>query len=176
MMSAKILINYRARQGGTPAEIITDINAQIARDNESKMFITIWMGILDVKTGLLTCTNAGHEYPAICGPDGVFRIFKDKHGLCAGAMENVRYRDYELKLHPGGKIFVYTDGVPEANDPEGEFYGMKRLEEALNRLAKETPENILAGIRKDVDSFMAGARQFDDLTMLCLEYKGSKNP
>ena len=174
MMSTKILINYRARQGGTPAEILTDINAQIARDNESKMFVTIWMGILDLRTGLLTCTNAGHENPAICGQDGVFRIFRDKHGLVVGAMETVKYRDYELMLHLGGKIFVYTDGVPEANNADGEFYGMDRLEAALNRLAQETPENILAGIRKDVDSFVEGAKQFDDLTMLCLEYKGRK--
>ena len=174
MMSTKILINYRARQGGTPAEILTDINAQIARDNESKMFITIWMGILDLDTGALTCTNAGHEYPVICGPDGRFRIFREKHGLCAGAMENVRYRDYEVVLHPGDKIFVYTDGVPEANDPEGGLYGMDRLETALNRFAKGTPREILAGVRKDVESFVNGADQFDDLTMLCLEYKGKK--
>ena len=172
MMSTKILINYRARQGGSPAEILTDINAQIARDNESKMFVTIWMGILEISTGLLTCTNAGHEYPAVCGQDGVFRIFRDKHGLCAGAMEKIRYRDYEVALHPGAKIFVYTDGVPEANNNEGELYGMNRLEAALNLLAKETPENILAGIRRDIDVFVSGAKQFDDLTMLCLEYKG----
>ncbi|MBQ6509099.1 MAG: serine/threonine-protein phosphatase [Flexilinea sp.] len=174
MMSTKILINYRARKGGTPAEILTDINAQIARDNESKMFVTIWMGILDVNTGVLTCTNAGHEYPAVCGPDGVFRIFRDKHGLVVGAMETAKYRDYELMLHPGDRIFVYTDGVPEANNSDGELYGMERLEAALNRSAKESPEQILNDIRADVDRFVNGAKQFDDLTMLCLEYKGKQ--
>ncbi len=172
MMSTKILINYRARQGGSPAEILTDINAQIARDNDAQMFVTIWMGILELSTGLLTCVNAGHEYPAICGPDGVFRIFRDKHGLCAGVMENIRYRDYEVLLRPGDKVFVYTDGVPEANNPDGELYGMKRLETTLNRLTKETPKTVLKEIRRDIDKFVVGAKQFDDLTMLCLEYKG----
>ena len=172
MMSTKILINYRARQGGTPAEILTDINAQIARDNDSQMFVTIWMGILDVHTGILTCTNAGHEYPAVCGADGVFRIFRDKHGMCVGAMDNVRYRDYELRMDPGDKIFVYTDGVPDAINSAGEFYGLERLEAALNRLAGEDPEQVLQGIRTDVDAFTKGEGQFDDLTMLCFEYKG----
>ena len=172
MMSTKNLINYRTRQGGTPAEILTDVNAQIARENESKMFVTIWMGILDLRTGALTCTNAGHEYPAVCGQDGVFRIFRDRHGLVVGAMETIKYRDYELMLHPGDKVFVYTDGVPEANDPAGELYGMSRLEAVLNRISNESPENIISSIRADVDRFADGAKQFDDLTMLCLEYRG----
>ncbi len=175
MMSAKNMINYRAHQGGTPAEILTDINAHIARDNKSGMFITIWMGILDLKTGIMICANAGHEYPAVCGADGIFRIFRDKHGLIVGAMENVKYRDYEMALNPGGKIFVYTDGVPEANNDSGEIFGMSRLEMALNRTAGESPEVILHNIRTDVDAFVNGAKQFDDLTMLCLEYKGKKS-
>ncbi len=172
MMSAKNLINYRAHQGGTPGEIITDVSVHIARDNKYGMFITIWMGILDLTTGVMVCTNAGHEYPAICGADGVFRIFRDKHGLVAGVMGGLKYRDYELVLSPGDKIFVYTDGVPEANNPAGEIYGMDRLEAALNRTADKSPEEILRFIRADVDVFVDGAKQFDDLTMLCLEYRG----
>ncbi len=174
MMSAKNMINYRAHQGGTPAEILSDINAHIARDNNSGMFVTIWIGILDLTNGVMACANAGHEYPAICGADGVFRIFRDKHGLIVGAMENVKYRDYEMVLNPGWKIFVYTDGVPEANNQEGEIFGMSRLEASLNRTAGESPEMILRNIRADVDAFANGAKQFDDLTMLCLEYKGKK--
>ena len=89
-------------------------------------------------------------------------------------METAKYRDYELMLHPGDRIFVYTDGVPEANNSDGELYGMERLEAALNRSAKESPEQILNDIRADVDRFVNGAKQFDDLTMLCLEYKGKQ--
>ena len=172
MMSSKNMINYRAQQGGTPAEILTDVNAHIAKDNKASMFVTIWMGILDLTSGVLICTNAGHEYPAICGADGIFRIFRDKHGMMVGAMAGVKYRDYEIVLDPGDKIFVYTDGVPEANNAAGEIYGMSRLETALNRTAGESPEAILHNIRDDVDAFVNGAKQFDDQTMLCLEYKG----
>lgn len=80
-----------------------------------------------------------------------------------------------MKLDPGDKIFVYTDGVPEANNPAGDLYGIERLEAALNRTAAESPEMILHNIRTDVDAFVNGAKQFDDLTMLCLEYKGDES-
>ena len=173
MMATKNLINYRIRQGGTPAEVLTDVNAHIARNNESAMFITVWLGILDIRSGILTCTNAGHEYPAIRGADGVFRIFRDKHGLMVGAMPNVKYKNYELAMNPGDKIFVYTDGVPEASNTAEELYGLDRLENALNRMVDKSPKEILQGIQEDVDSFVDGAKQFDDLTMLCLEYKGT---
>ena len=175
MMSAKNLLGYRARRGGTPAEILTDVNAHIARENKTFMFVTVWMGILDLTSGLLVCTNAGHEFPAICGADGIFRIFRDKHGMMAGIMEKAKYTDYEMMLNPGDKVFVYTDGVPDANNAAGENYGMSRLEAALNRTAGESPEKILHNIRADVDAFVNGAKQFDDLTMLCLKYKGKTN-
>ena len=174
MMSTKNIINYRTRQGGTPAEILTDVNAHVARNNESKMFVTVWMGILDLKSGVMTCTNAGHENPAICGSDGVFRIFRDKHGMMVGAMPKLKYRDYEITMEPGSKVFVYTDGVPDASNSAEERYGTNRLEIALNRIASGSPEEILHSIRTDVDAFVDGAKQFDDLTMLCLEYKGNK--
>ena len=174
MMSAKNLLGYRARQGGTPAGILADVNAHLARGNKTCMFVTVWMGILDLTTGVLVCTNAGHEYPAVCGADGVFRIFRDKHGMAAGVMEKAKYTDYEVMLSPGDRIFVYTDGVPDANNAAGETYGMSRLEAALNRTAGESPEAVLRSIRADVDAFVNGAKQFDDLTMLCLKYKGNQ--
>ena len=172
MMSAKILINYRAQQGGSPSEILNAVNAQICKNNKSKMFVTVWLGILDLTTGILTCTNAGHEYPFVRGQDGVFRIFKDTHGLVLGALVRARYKDYEIRLMPGDAIFVYTDGVPEANNASGEFYGMERMEEALNKVAYRDPEGILQGVKENVDAFTGEAMQFDDLTMLCLIYKG----
>ena len=172
MMSAKILINYRAQQGGSPSEILNAVNAQICKNNKSKMFVTVWLGILDLTTGILTCTNAGHEYPFVRGQDGVFRIFKDTHGLVLGALVRARYKDYEIRMMPGDAIFVYTDGVPEANNASGEFYGMERMEEALNKVAYRDPEGILQGVKENVDAFTGEAMQFDDLTMLCLIYKG----
>ena len=174
MMSAKILINYRAQEGGTPSQILNAVNAQICKNNKSKMFVTVWLGILDLNTGLLTCTNAGHEYPVLRGQDGRFRVFKDQHGLVLGAMARTRYRDYEIQMTPGDAVFVYTDGVPEANNTDGEFYGMERMEEALNQMADRDPKGILQGVKENVETFTGEAMQFDDLTMLCLEYRGKQ--
>ena len=172
MMASKIIIKYRAQMGGSPAEIISSVNAQLCQDNKTKMFVTVWLGILELSTGKLTCVNAGHEYPFLRAHDGRFRKLQDKHGMMVGAMEQAKYTDYTLSLEPGDSIFVYTDGVPEANNAAGAMYGMERLEAALNRLADRSPEDILHGVRRDVDVFVDGAEQFDDVTMLCLEYKG----
>ena len=171
MMASKILINYRTRHGGTPAEILMDVNAQLCRENNSKMFVTVWMGILDLTTGVMTCANAGHEYPFIRSTDGSFHMLRDKHGLVVGALPKTKYNDYEVKLEPGDAVFVYTDGIPEANNAKEEFYGMNRLETALNQVSGEDPRSILEHILADVDTFVDGAKQFDDLTMLCVKYK-----
>ena len=173
MMSTKILINDRAQLGGSPGEILRAVNTQICKSNKARMFVTVWMGILDLESGVMTCSNAGHEYPVIRSGDGIFRILKEKHGLPVGAMAASRYHNYEICMMPGDAIFVYTDGVPEANNAEGDFYGMKRMIEALNRYADRDPKHILSGIKADVDGFTDEAKQFDDLTMLCLEYKGN---
>ena len=173
MMSAQNILNYRAQLGGTPSEILTAANVQLCRNNASKMFVTVWLGILELSSGKLTCSSAGHEYPVLC-EGGVFRVLKDRHGLVLGAIEKARYRDYELTLKPGDAIFVYTDGVPEARNAEGTFYGMERLESTLNRLADADPETLLEGVRADVDAFAQGAEQFDDLSMLALRYQGPK--
>ena len=104
--------------------------------------------------------------------DGQFSLFKDRHGLVIGAMEGMKYREYELQLEPGDKIFVYTDGVAEATDADGQMFGTDRMIEALNQEPEAAPETILKGMRKAVDGFVKNAEQFDDMTMLCLEYKG----
>ena len=172
MMSTKILINYRAKKGGSPAEILTDVNEQISKDNEEMMFVTVWMGILDLTTGNLKCTNAGHEYPFIRTKDESFKVYKDKRGVMVGVDPDLRYEDYELTLKKGDVVFVYTDGVPEATNASDDMYGMERLEETLNNIEDKTPEGILKGVREDVDKFAENTTQFDDLTMLCVEYKG----
>ena len=118
--------------------------------------------------------NAGHEYPVIKEPDGDFALLKDKHGLVIGGMSGVRYREYEIQLTPGAKIFVYTDGVPEASNANNELFGSERMVAALNDAKDEAPEEILRSVRLAVDDFVQEAEQFDDLTMLCLEYKGPK--
>ena len=176
MMSSKIIIKYRATMGGgTPGEILTDVNSILSKGNESMMFVTVWMGILEVDSGIITCTNAGHETPIIRTGDGTYKTYKDKHGVMVGVSPKAKYSDYELKLAPGDAIFEYTDGVPEANNGAKEMYGMERLEATLNGVGNKSPEDILKEVRESVNEFVDGAEQFDDLTMLCLEYKGRSN-
>jgi sigma-B regulation protein RsbU (phosphoserine phosphatase) len=139
------------------------------------MFITVWVGILDLKTGLLTAANAGHEYPILI-KSGRSELFRDKHGFVIGGMEGMQYREYELQLNPGDKLFVYTDGVPEATDKDGALFGTERLLSALDASSDKNPEEVLKAVRRAVDGFVGDAEQFDDLTMLCVEYRGPGEP
>ena len=139
------------------------------------MFVTVWVGILEISTGKLTAANAGHEYPVLMRAGGNFELFKDKHGFVIGGMEGVKYRQYELQLNPGDKLFLYTDGVPEATDADKNLFGTERMIEALNKSKDSTPKEVLRGVREAVDSFVKEAEQFDDLTMLCLDYRGPQH-
>ena len=172
MMSVKIMIFDRAQMGGTPAEILTYVNAQICEHNPTKTFVSVWMGMLDIQTGIMTCTNAGHLYPYVRGADGSFRMLKDKHGLVVGGVKRMKYRDYAIEFEPGDAIFVYTDGAPEARNAEGAFFGNAALESALNACDGTAPQEVLENVKSHVLAFMGGAEPFDDLTMLCLEYRG----
>ena len=138
------------------------------------MFVTVWLGILEISTGRMTAANAGHEYPALKRADGQFEIFKDKHGFVVGGMPQMKYKEYELQLNPGDKLFVYTDGVPEATNADNELFGTDRMIEALNSDHSADCQQLLLNVRRAVDGFVKDAEQFDDLTMMCLEYKGSK--
>ena len=172
MMASHIILANNAESGKSPAQILTDTNAAICANNREEMFITVWLGILELSTGVLTAANAGHEYPILKTPAGVFELYKDKHGFVIGGMEGVQYRDYTLTLEPGSKLFLYTDGVPEATDDMDSLFGMERMLAALNGDPDASPEGILKNIREAVDDFVGEAEQFDDLTMLCLHYLG----
>ena len=174
MMATKIILQSVAMLGGSPAEILTRTNDAICSNNETQMFVTVWVAILELSTGKLTAANAGHEYPVIKRADGQFELYKDKHGFVIGGMEGVRYKQYELQLDPGDKLFVYTDGVPEATDAEKELFGTERMVNALNEQPQDAPYEILKTVRRAVDDFVQDAEQFDDLTMLCIEYKGKQ--
>ena len=171
MMIAKTLVQNNAMAGKSPAEALRAVNDQICANNREEMFVTVWLGILDLTTGQLICANAGHEYPALKQPDGSFRLFKDKHGFVIGGMAGIRYKEYEIQLEPGAKLFLYTDGVPEATNADQTLFGTDRMLEALNTAQDKTPEQILKTVRSAVDAFVQDAEQFDDLTMLCLEFK-----
>ncbi|MBQ5978022.1 MAG: serine/threonine-protein phosphatase [Oscillospiraceae bacterium] len=174
MMVSAVILRSCAMLGRGAAEILTKTNEGICSNNQAEMFVTAWVGILELSTGKLTAANAGHEYPALKRADGSFALFKDKHGLVIGAMPDIRYREYELQLEPGDKLFVYTDGVPEASDAENKMFGTQRMLDALNGAPEASPEQLLRQVHRAVDEFVKDAQQFDDLTMLCVEYKGRK--
>ena len=174
MMASKIILQSCAMLGGSPAEILTKTNEAICSNNQEEMFVTVWLGILEISTGKLTAANAGHEYPVLqrtpCGP---FELLKDKHGFVIGGMPGMKYREYELQMTPGTKLFLYTDGVPEATDADGNMLGMERMLAALNEEPDASPQELLKAVRRAVDGFVKDAEQFDDLTMLCFEYRGT---
>ena len=129
---------------------------------------------VEISTGRLTAANAGHEYPVLLQPGGQFELYKDKHGFVIGGMDGMRYREYELQLSPGARLFLYTDGVPEANNAENELFGTERMLAALNADTAASPTDMLNNVRRAVDGFVKDAEQFDDLTMLGFEYKGGE--
>ena len=174
MMASRIIIASNAKMGKSPAQILTDTNTAICSNNKEEMFVTVWLGILEISTGKLTAANAGHEFPVLKPANGIFTLYKDKHGFVIGGMDGIRYKEYEIPLTPGAKLFLYTDGVPEATDADKEQFGTQRLLDALNSDTSAAPEQILKNVRGAVDGFAKEAEQFDDLTMLCIEYKGDQ--
>ncbi len=172
MMNSKVLLKSLASGSHSPAEILAKANRELCENNLLEMFITVWMGILEISTGKIVAANAGHEYPVIGHAGEGYELLRDKHGFVIGGMEGVRYTDYELQLKPGDRVFVYTDGVPEATNKDNEMFGTERLVEVLNSDIYAPVEEVLRTVRTAVTEFTAGAEQFDDLTMMTLEYNG----
>lgn len=171
MMVTKAILKNNAMMGKPVGEILAMTNDTICSNNKMEMFVTVWIGILEISTGKITAANAGHEYPAIC-QDGAFSLLKDKHGFVIGGIEGMVYHEYEIRLKPGDRVFFYTDGVPEATDAENRMFGTDRMLEALNGEKDAPPEKVLENVKRAVDAFVNDAEQFDDLTMLCVEYQG----
>ena len=176
MTRAMAIIKGSARPGCLPEDVLAEANNRLCENNDEEMFVTAWFGILDKAAGRLTAANAGHEYPVIKQGGDVFVQLKDKHGFVLGGMENAKYKGYEILTKPGDCIFLYTDGLPEAESPEKEFFGMERIIETLNKEPGESPEKIIANMTGAVRSFTGDEPQFDDLTMLCLKVYGKVCP
>ena len=174
MMVSKILIQNIAMMGNSPKEVLQYVNNQLCTNNPEEMFVTVWYGCLDLETGSLMAANAGHEYPIFKKADGSFEVIKDKHGFVIGGMEGVKYTEYELQMDPGSKLFIYTDGIPEATNSSTEQFGTDRLVHALRMKENESPQKIVNSVDSIVKDFVKEAPQFDDLTMLCIEYIGPK--
>lgn len=170
MMQSKTAIRSFAEAGGSPEEILSKANEALCKGNDADMFVTVWIGILDLTTGLMKCANAGHEYPVIKHREGSYELIKDKHSLALAAMSGIKPKAYEIQLEPGDRIFVYTDGVPEAINEEETQYGVDRLLDTLNKNKTVSMEQTLKAVSESVNSFKGSAEQFDDITMLGFEF------
>ena len=173
MMVSKVILESFATMGASAADILRKMNDAVCSNNQAEMFVTVWLGILEIHSGKLTSANAGHEYPAVRRSGGRFELHRTRHSFVIGGMEGIRYREFEMQLQPGDTLFVYTDGVPEATDAENNMFGTDRMIESLNRDPDAGPRQLLENVHEDVKLFTKSAEQFDDLTMLCMEYHGA---
>ena len=175
MVVAKTLIKNRALTGNFsgPGEVLADINDQLCEGNDADLFVTVWFGILTLSTGELSFSSGGHEYPAVCRNDRGFALEKDKHGPPVATMEGLHFKEHKTVLNKGEILYLYTDGVTEATNADKQLFGEDRMIESLNKYKDESMVDILKDVRKDIDSFVGDAPQFDDITMLGLKYYGN---
>ncbi|WP_022777252.1 SpoIIE family protein phosphatase [Butyrivibrio sp. AE3009] len=175
MMRSKTAIRTMAESGLAPSEVLERANNTLCEGNDADMFVTVWIGILDLKTGIMKCTNAGHEYPMIRKAAGDFELLKDKHSAAVAIMEDMKFKEYELRLEKGDTIFVYTDGLPEGIDKEKEQFGTDRILDALNKNKDVSMERLLPRISRELHEFVGEEEQFDDETMVGFKFIGYEN-
>ena len=171
MMRAKTLLRNLAESGRDIAEVFTQANSGLCENNDAEMFVTAWLGSLDLQTGLLEYVNAGHNPPLLREKDGGFTYLRTRPNFILAGLEETRYRKQQVQLTPGAQVFVYTDGVTEAADTDNVLYGEERLERVLNE-KPGTPRELCTRVRADIDAFARGAEQSDDITTLCVTWSG----
>jgi sigma-B regulation protein RsbU (phosphoserine phosphatase) len=174
MMTAKTIIKDLAESGMAVNDIFTKANEKLCENNESGMFVTAWMGILDITTGQVKFANAGHNPPLLKRANGIFEYLKTRPGFVLAGMDGVRYRVGEITLNPGDRLFLYTDGVPEATNENNKLYGEDRLLSFMNQNASMEATKLLPALKANIDEFVGEAPQFDDITMLMFDYKPKK--
>lgn len=175
MMISKTFINGQAHMELSPARVLAEVNDRLCENNLAEMFVTVWIGILDVKTGIMTASNGGHEYPFIQRAGGEYEMLKDKHGPGLGVCPGIKYSEYEIQFNKGDAIFVYTDGVAEATDKDNVLFGTDRALASLNTDPDSDMADAVDNLKKGIDDFVQDAPQFDDITMLALRYFGNES-
>ncbi|MBQ7507623.1 MAG: serine/threonine-protein phosphatase [Lachnospiraceae bacterium] len=176
MVTVKALIKSAIKRGGmSPKEVLSAVSDQMSEGNEECMFVTVWLGILELSTGKMICSNAGHEFPVIYRKNEAFSYFRDMHGIPVATMEGAEYEDYELVFRPGDTLFIYSDGLPEAQNTAGEQFGEERLLEVLNEDPGDEPKELIERMTKQVAQFVGDRDPFDDLTMLCVKLRASED-
>ena len=175
MMVSKALIRNQLMSGYDPAQAIQHVNLQLCEQNESQMFVTVWAAVLELSTGKGLVCNAGHEKPAVRYDGGAFDLLTYKHNMFLGISRKARFTNRPFEMKPGDSLFVYTDGVTDARNPEDEMFGEERLKAVLNLDPDAAPEQIIMNVRNAVSGFVGEALQFDDITMLAMKYLGTEN-
>ena len=171
MVIAKTLIKNHAQNQEAPGTVFTQTNEQLCEGNDAGLFVTGWMGVLEISTGKFVYVNAGHNPPLLKRAGGTFEWLKSRPGFVLAGMEGVRYRENTLQLEPGDRLYLYTDGVTEATNSHEELFGDERLQNALNEYMDLPVEQFLPKIKECIDAFVGDADQFDDITMLALDYQ-----
>lgn len=171
MMRGTTVIKDHALISNSTSEILTAANARLCENNDEEMFITAWIGILDTRTMTLQYTNAGHNYPILLRKDKPCEPLQEVHGLFLAGLDFTQYRQSEMKLEPGDRLLLYTDGVTEAHDPVNAQYGEDRLNKVLESTRQYPGDQVLDSVLDDVKKFSQDAPQFDDITMVVLTVK-----
>lgn len=171
MVIAKTLIKNYAQSGIKPEEVFTTVNRLLCDGNDAGLFVTAWLGVLELSTGKLTFVNAGHNPPMIKQNGGEFTYLKSRAGFVLAGMDTIKYRQNEITIAPGDRLLLYTDGVTEATNSQNQLYGEERLSAFMNAHSDEKAEDILRDLKLDIYAFQGEAPQFDDITMLMLDYE-----
>ncbi|MCR5346870.1 MAG: SpoIIE family protein phosphatase [Fretibacterium sp.] len=177
MVIARTLIKNRAQMwGGKTSEILEAVNNQLCEESGTELFVTVWLGVLEISTGRVVSCNAGHEYPAVRrAEEGSFELIRRAvNNPAVATMERMKFYESEFFLSPGDSLFLYTDGVVEATNAEYKLYGRDRMIDALNRHGAEPVEEFIVSMKREIDGFVGDSSQFDDITMLALQYYGRK--
>ena len=167
MVVAMTLIKNRAQM------ILSDVNNQLCAENKNGMFVTVWLAILEISTGKGLAANAGHEHPVLRRAGGSYELVEYRHSPVVAFMKGIRFEEHPFQMFPGDRLLVYTDGVPEATNAQTEMFGCKRMVDALNAAGDQPPRETLLALKRSIDEFVGSAPQFDDITMLCLDYFGT---
>ena len=172
MAITKTLIKMSAARCESPADIMMEVNNAVAKDNPQTMFVTLFIGILDLKTGRVTYSNGGHNPPIIVSNRRPCQYVKKTSGPVVGIIENTSYQEFSLDLAPEEALFLYTDGVTEAQNTKKEFYSEQTLIEKITGLSGQTCEQTIREIKSDLVNFAGAQPQYDDIAMLMLRYRG----
>ena len=172
MMVARVLIKSHLQNGESVGEALENVNDQLCESNEAELFVTVWAAVIQISTGKGTAANAGHEHPVLRRAGGQYELVVYRHSPAVATLEGIPFKEHSFELHPGDSLFVYTDGVAEATNAQNELFGTDRMLSALNRNPDAMPEEVLSNVMNGINEFVAGAQQFDDITMLCLKYNG----